>query len=78
VEDWKSMSSAARVNFATNKASFFTSSAATTLTKMALRTLNKGATQQKGNQALLMNINASKSLAEIMKTNLGPKGTMKM
>jgi len=45
---------------------------------MSLKVLNKNATQQKGSQALAMNINAAKSLAEIMKTNLGPKGTMKM
>jgi T-complex protein 1 subunit zeta len=29
-------------------------------------------------QALAMNINAAKGLQEIMKTNLGPKGTLKM
>ncbi len=28
--------------------------------------------------ALFMNINASKGLHEVMKTNLGPKGTIKM
>lgn len=29
-------------------------------------------------QALAMNINAAAGLMEIMKTNLGPKGTLKM
>ena len=29
-------------------------------------------------QALAMNINAGKGLVEVMKTNLGPKGTLKM
>ena len=28
--------------------------------------------------ALFMNINAAKGLHEVMKTNLGPKGTIKM
>ena len=28
--------------------------------------------------ALFMNINASKGLLDVMKTNLGPKGTIKM
>lgn len=29
-------------------------------------------------QALAININAAKGLQEVLKTNLGPKGTMKM
>lgn len=29
-------------------------------------------------QALAMNINAAKGLQEVMKSNLGPKGTIKM
>lgn len=29
-------------------------------------------------QALAVNINAAKGLQEVLKTNLGPKGTMKM
>lgn len=29
-------------------------------------------------QALAMNINAGKGLQEVMKSNLGPKGTIKM
>lgn len=29
-------------------------------------------------QALAMNINAGKGLVEVMKTNLGPRGTLKM
>ena len=29
-------------------------------------------------QALAMNINAGKGLLEVMKTNLGPRGTLKM
>ena len=30
------------------------------------------------NNALNMNINASKGLSEVLKTNIGPKGTLKM
>ena len=30
------------------------------------------------NAALFMNINAAKGLLDVMKTNLGPKGTIKM
>lgn len=40
--------------------------------------LNPKAEVLKNIQALAMNINAAMGLQDIMKTNLGPKGTLKM
>jgi len=40
--------------------------------------LNPKAEVLKKYQALAMNINASMGLQEVMKSNLGPKGTLKM
>jgi chaperonin GroEL (HSP60 family) len=40
--------------------------------------LNPNADLIGGNQALMINIGAAKTLADILKTNLGPRGTMKM
>eukprot|EP00475_Leptophrys_vorax_P037947 TRINITY_DN6607_c0_g1_i1.p1 TRINITY_DN6607_c0_g1~~TRINITY_DN6607_c0_g1_i1.p1 ORF type:complete len:547 (-),score=159.02 TRINITY_DN6607_c0_g1_i1:127-1767(-) len=44
----------------------------------SLNTLNADADVIDKNQALILNINAAKSLANILKTNLGPRGTIKM
>lgn len=40
--------------------------------------LNPKAEFARAAQALAINISASKGLQDVMKTNLGPKGTMKM
>lgn len=45
---------------------------------MSLKTLNPNAEIMGRSAALFMNINAAKGLHEVMKTNLGPKGTIKM
>ena len=45
---------------------------------MSLRTLNPNAEVMGKQAALFMTINAAKGLHEVMKTNLGPKGTIKM
>lgn len=45
---------------------------------MAVRSLNPNAELMGRNAALFMNINAAKGLQDVMKTNLGPKGTVKM
>jgi T-complex protein 1 subunit zeta len=44
----------------------------------SVKTLNPYAEIMGANAALFMNINAAKGLHEVMKTNLGPKGTIKM
>lgn len=44
----------------------------------AVSQLNSKAELFRHNQALTMNLNASHSLADILKTNLGPAGTLKM
>ena len=43
-----------------------------------VRNLNPNAEVMGSQAALFMNINAAKGLHEVMKTNLGPKGTIKM
>ena len=45
---------------------------------MSVKTLNANAEVMGRNAALFMNIQASKGLHDVMKTNLGPKGTIKM
>jgi len=45
---------------------------------MALQMLNPNAQSQRAGQALALNINAAKGLQEVLKTNLGPRGTVKM
>ena len=45
---------------------------------MALRLLNPNAEVLNKSAALYMNINAAKGLQDVLKTNLGPKGTIKM
>lgn len=45
---------------------------------MALRMLNPNAEVLNKSAALYMNINAAKGLQDVLKTNLGPKGTIKM
>jgi T-complex protein 1 subunit zeta len=45
---------------------------------MAVRTLNANAETMNKSAALFMNINAAKGLQDVLKTNLGPKGTIKM
>jgi len=44
----------------------------------AITTLNPKAESARQAQALAINISAARGLADILKTNLGPKGTMKM
>ena len=44
----------------------------------SLQMVNAKADQVKKVQALALNINAAKGLMEVLKTNLGPKGTVKM
>lgn len=44
----------------------------------SVKTLNSKAEVLGRGAALFMNINAAKGLYEVMKTNLGPKGTLKM
>ena len=44
----------------------------------SVKQLNAKAEVMGKGAALFMNINASKGLHEVMKTNLGPKGTIKM
>ncbi|KAK4410195.1 T-complex protein 1 subunit zeta 1 [Sesamum angolense] len=45
---------------------------------MSLKVLNPNAEVLNKSHALHMNINAAKSLQDVLKTNLGPKGTIKM
>jgi T-complex protein 1 subunit zeta len=45
---------------------------------MSLQRINPNATASRGLHALAINISAAKGLQEVMKTNLGPKGTIKM
>lgn len=49
-----------------------------TTTMGSLKSLNPNAEVMGRNAALFMNINAAKGLHEVMKTNFGPKGTIKM
>lgn len=49
-----------------------------TTTMASVKQLNSKAEVLGRNAALFMNINAAKGLLEVMKTNLGPKGTIKM
>ena len=44
----------------------------------SLQMVNAKADHVKKVQALALNINASKGLQEVLRTNLGPKGTYKM
>ena len=44
----------------------------------SVKQLNSKAEVMGKSAALFMNINASKGLHEVMKSNLGPKGTIKM
>ena len=44
----------------------------------SVKTLNKNAEVMGRGAALFMNINAAKGLLDVMRTNLGPKGTIKM
>lgn len=44
----------------------------------SVKTLNANAEVMGKQAALFMNINAAKGLYDVMKTNLGPKGTIKM
>jgi hypothetical protein len=45
---------------------------------MAVKSLNSKAEVMGRTAALFMNINAAKGLHDVMRTNLGPKGTIKM
>lgn len=44
----------------------------------AISMLNPKAEFARAAQALSINISAARGIAEVMKSNLGPKGTMKM
>ena len=44
----------------------------------AIHALNPKAEIARHSQALAINISGAKGLQEVLKTNLGPKGTMKM
>jgi T-complex protein 1 subunit zeta len=44
----------------------------------SVKTLNPNAEVMGRGAALFMNINAAKGLYEVMKSNFGPKGTIKM
>jgi len=44
----------------------------------SLKLLNPNSDLARSAHALAMNINASKGLQEVLKSNLGPKGTIKM
>ena len=44
----------------------------------AVKQVNAHAETMGSQAALFMNINAAKGLLEVMKTNLGPRGTIKM
>lgn len=44
----------------------------------AVKALNPKAEVTRAAQALQLNITAARGLQEVMRTNLGPKGTMKM
>lgn len=44
----------------------------------SVKTLNPKAEVMGRGAALFMNINAAKGLYDVMKSNLGPKGTIKM
>ena len=44
----------------------------------AVKSLNPKAEVARAAQALQLNINGAKGLQEVLRTNLGPKGTMKM
>lgn len=44
----------------------------------AIKSVNPNADVIGKSQALMMNINAAKSLQNVLKSNLGPKGTLKM
>lgn len=44
----------------------------------AISLLNPKAEFARAAQALAVNISAAKGIQDVMKTNLGPKGTMKM
>ena len=44
----------------------------------AIKTLNPKAEVARAAQALAVNISAAKGLQDVLRSNLGPKGTMKM
>ena len=44
----------------------------------SLQLINSKADQLKKTAALNMNINAAKGLQDVLRTNIGPKGTLKM
>ena len=44
----------------------------------AVKSLNPKAEVARAAEALQLNINGARGLQDVMKTNLGPKGTMKM
>ena len=49
-----------------------------TMASSSLRSVNPNAEIMSKAAALFMNINAAKGLQDVMKSNLGPKGTIKM
>ncbi len=49
-----------------------------TLAMSSIQMLNPGADVARQAQALQMTVNAARGLQNVIKTNLGPKGTLKM
>ena len=48
------------------------------LNMAAIKSLNPKAEVARSTQALAINISAARGLQDVLRTNLGPKGTMKM
>jgi T-complex protein 1 subunit zeta len=48
------------------------------MSQQGLQTLNSQADVIGAKNAILINVNAAKGLQNVLKTNLGPRGTMKM
>ena len=44
----------------------------------AIKTLNPKAELARSSQALALNISGARGIQDVLRTNLGPKGTMKM
>lgn len=44
----------------------------------AVKQVNENAEVMRSGQALMVNVMAAKGLQEVMKSNLGPRGTLKM
>lgn len=49
-----------------------------TIAMAAIKTLNPKAEVARAQQALAINISGARGIQDVLRTNLGPKGTMKM